>query len=285
MSTVDVAPIESRLLDARPQRSGRAVSVVSAYLIACLLCFALAYAGISRHEAASLRFLNHSTFLYTSTDHASAALATQLNNRLHIQTLNLLSLGAGGAVYRLTGTHEATSPTLIIPTQGGLEVLSGATAVNQALQPFSPQESLYQKAKWALAFMAGLIILAIIFEAELSAVTAYLPLLGLVAIGALWGRCLHCSAGGSMLSTLAPVLGLVYLGGGGAVHLAGPSQARVLPLLPLCFGPCPRSASPDARERAKALPLLPRHHIPFRRLLRLLPQYPLLFGLVGPACA
>lgn len=213
MATVNVAPISSVILDEKPKRSGRAVAI-STYLIICLLCFALAYTGISRRETVSLRFLSHSTFLYAADDHPSADLADQLTKRFHLHTVNLLAPGAGETVFRLTGAHQAASPTLVIPSGDGLEVLSGVVAVNQALQPVRPQESLYQKARWALAFMSGLIVLAIIFEAEISLVAAYLPLLGLVAIGALWGRCLHCSAGGSMLSTLAPVLGLVYLGGG-----------------------------------------------------------------------
>ena len=222
MATVNLSLDVPEFLDNRRKRSAHAAGSLGAYTAFCLVCFALAYVAISRREAVQSRFLTQSTFAYSGRDQASAAQAVQLTNRFHLQTLDLHSPEAGQVVYRLSGTHQATSPTLFIPTKTGIEIISGQVAVSQALQPFSPQDSPFQKAKWALAFMAALILLAVIFEGEISKVAAYLPLLGIVAVAALWGRCLHCSAGGSMLSTLAPILGLIYLGGGGVRSLPGP---------------------------------------------------------------
>ena len=96
-------------------------------------------------------------------------------------------------------------------------MVSGPAAVDQALQSITARNNPFEKAEWALAFMAGLIVLTIIFEAELAKIVSFLPILGLIAIGALWGRCLNCSSSGSTLSTLAPVFGLIYLGGGMAL--------------------------------------------------------------------
>ena len=211
-----------------------AAPVVLIYFVFCLLCFVAAFIGIDHRQAAATNFLSRSTFFYSGRNYASASLAVQIANRFHIRTLDLYAPGTGNVVYRLTGAQEAASPTLVVPTQNGTEVLSGTEAVNQMLEPFSPQQSPYQKAKWALAFMAGLIILTIVFESELSAVAAYLPLLGFIAIGALWGRCLNCSVGGSLLSTFAPVAGLVYLGGGGTLFTWVSQPKRVLYIFFLC---------------------------------------------------
>ncbi len=232
MHTVEIARHTPGHSDTHQKPSAYAASFVSAYLFTCLLCFVAAYFGLNHKEAGELRPLRNSTLLYASSDHTSAKFAEWASTHLHMRTVDLLSPGAGETVYRLTSARKATSPTLVIPSTNGAEVVSGPAAVDQALQPITARTTPIGKAKWALAFMAGLILLAIIFETELAKVVAFLPIIGVVAIGALWGHCLNCSSSGSTLSALAPVFGLIYLGGGGSILPPSPVPSLALHDLP-----------------------------------------------------
>ena len=214
MNTVETSQHTQEPFDTRQEPSALVARLLCGYLLLCLFCFAVAYFGLSRREAVELHALQNSTLFYASRDHVSTTFAASVRTHFQIRTVDLLAPGAGEVVYRLTGARKATNPTLVIPNAGGTEVVSGPAAVDQALQSITARNNPFEKAEWALAFMAGLIVLTIIFEAELAKIVSFLPILGLIAIGALWGRCLNCSSSGSTLSTLAPVFGLIYLGGG-----------------------------------------------------------------------
>lgn len=212
MSFVDLG-VHQRTLNRPCVRLFKPSVVTISYVLAMFVSLFGSYLAITHTEKASLG-LKQSTFFYSHKDLSSIELAALAKAQLHIQTLDLLSPGAGEIVYRLTGSHTAVSPSIVMRSRGGLETVSGPSAVMQVLQPVTSPTAPAQQGKLALLVMASLILVALALEIEISKIVAFLPILGLVAVGALWGHCLHCFSGGTPLSTFAPLLELAYLAAG-----------------------------------------------------------------------
>ena len=185
------------------------------YVFLCLVSFCVAFVGLNRLEVRQMSQVRQSTLLYFGQDSTARALGEQARWGIGINTVDLAVPGAGATVYRLTGTHTATSPTLLLPQPDGqIGIVSGYAAVNQALAVADSSQSPVRLAKRALIVMSVIIVVVLLLRSEITSLAPFLPILGCVAVAALWGRCLHCSFGGSTLSALAPVLGLLYLGAG-----------------------------------------------------------------------
>jgi hypothetical protein len=188
---------------------------VCVYVFLCLLSFSLAYVGLNCLETRQMRQVRQSTLLYYSHDSTSRAMGEWAKTHFGIKTIDLAAPDAGSEVYHLTGMRSIDNPTLLLPqSDGQVGIISGYAAVNQSLEVATSSQAPFRLAERALLVMAVLIVVALLFRSEISAFAAFLPIAGIVAIAALWGRCLHCSFGGSLLSTLSPVLGLLYLSAG-----------------------------------------------------------------------
>ena len=191
------------------------------YVLLCLLAFTLAYLSLNGAEMKRTQAIRSATLLYLEKDSGGRQLGEAAATQFHIHTINLSKPGASSAVERLTGSRSIVSPSLIIPQSGGpAETVSGFSAIQQVLAEVGGSVSPIKLGKRALWVMFGLILLGWAFRSEVERGAALLPILGIVAIAALWGRCLHCNTGGSTLSALTPVLGLFYLGAGFALYTA-----------------------------------------------------------------
>ncbi len=126
----------------------------------------------------------------------------------------------------MTGANKAASPSLIIPVRGGIQIFSTPLAVQQALQPVLDGTSPMQLGKKALIIMAALILTVCLFRAELSFALPLLPVIGLVSVASLWGRCLHCSFTSTPLSVYAPLTELAYLAAGMTLFTFGSVRKR-----------------------------------------------------------
>ncbi len=73
-----------------------------------------------------------------------------------------------------------------------------------------------------------LVALVLILRDEIVPFAAYYPLLGLIAVGGLWSKCLHCYVGGTTISAFAPLAEVVYLLGGAVLFTLTLSSKRVL---------------------------------------------------------
>jgi len=138
----------------------------------------------------------------------------------------LLSPNAGAEVYRLTGANKAASPSLVMPVHGGIQLFSTPFAVQQELQPVLDSMGPAQLGKQALIIMAALILTVCLFRTEMAFVLPLLPVIGLVSVASLWGRCLHCSFTSTPLSVYAPLAELVYLAAGMTLFTFGSVRKR-----------------------------------------------------------
>ena len=181
----------------------------------------LAYLSLNITEMKRTQEIRSATLFYLGNDPIGRQLGEAAATQFHIYTINLSKPGASLAVDKLTGSRSIVSPSLVIPQTGGpAETVSGFSAVQQILEEVGGNVSPVKLGKRALWVMFGLILLAWAFRSEVERGVALLPVLGIIAIAALWGRCLHCSVGGSTLSALTPVLGLFYLGAGFTLYTA-----------------------------------------------------------------
>ena len=181
------------------------------YLIGGCLCFLATYFALNRLEAQQLQSLKQSVYFYSSQDIKSAETADWLNSHVGLRTLDLLSPGAGVEVHRLTGAYKAASPSLVVPVRGGVQLFSTPLAVQQELQPVLDSTTPIQLGKQALVVMAALILIAYVFRSEMTFLLSLLPVIGLVAVASLWGRCVHCGFSSIPLSVYAPLAELAYL--------------------------------------------------------------------------
>ena len=195
-------------------------------MVVCGLCFLATYFALNRIEVQQLQSLKHSVYLYASSDIKDTETAEWLNSHVGIHTLNLLSPGAGLEVYRLTGAHKAASPSLVVPVHGGIQLFSTPFAVQQALQPVLDSTTPIQLGKQALIVMAALILIAYVFRSEMAFLLPLLPVVGLIAVASLWGRCVHCGFTSTPLSVYAPLAELVYLAAGMALFTYGSIRRR-----------------------------------------------------------
>ena len=99
-----------------------------------------------------------------------------------------------------------------------------------------------------------------------------LPIIGLISVASLWGRCVHCGFTSTPLSVYAPLAELVYLAAGMTLFTFG-SCPPTLVLRSICcrFRPHSHRSILYAYRRAEALPGVPRRDIYFSRLLRVQP--------------
>jgi len=198
-------------------------------ILACIyltLCFLATYFTLNHIEAQQLQSLKHSVYFYSSSDIKSTETAEWLRAHVGLRTLDLLSPNAGAEVHRMTGANKAASPSLVVPVRGGIQLFSTPFAVQQALQPVLDSTGPAQLGKQALIVMAALILTVCLFRAEMAFVLPLLPVVGLISVASLWGRCLHCSFTSTPLSVYAPLAELAYLAAGMTLFTFGSVRKR-----------------------------------------------------------
>lgn len=129
-------------------------------------------------------------------------------------------------MYRLTGANKAASPSLVVPGRGGIQLFSTPFAVQQELQPVLDSTGPAGLGKQALIVMAALILTVCLFRAEMAFALPLLPVIGLISVASLWGRCLHCSFTSTPLSVYAPLAELAYLAAGMTLFTFGSVRKR-----------------------------------------------------------
>jgi hypothetical protein len=196
------------------------------YLAVCCLCFLATYFTLNCIEAQQLQSLKRSVYFYSRNDIKSTETAEWLNAHVGIHTLDLLSPNAGAEVHRLTGANKAANPSLVVPVRGGIQIFSTPLSVQQELQPVLDGTSPMRLGKQALIVMAALILIVCLFRTEMAFVLPLLPVIGLVSVASLWGRCLHCSFTSTPLSVYAPLAELVYLAAGMTLFTFGSVRKR-----------------------------------------------------------
>jgi len=196
------------------------------YLTVCCLCFLATYLVLNRIEAQQLQSLKHSVYFYSSSDIKATETAEWLRAHVGLRTLDLLSPNAGVEVHSLTGAYQASSPSLVVPVRGGIQIFSTPFAVQQELQPALDRTGPAKLGKQALIVMAALILTVCLFRAEMAFVLPLLPVVGLVSVASLWGRCLHCSFTSTPLSVYAPLAELAYLAAGMTLFTFGSIRKR-----------------------------------------------------------
>jgi len=196
------------------------------YLAGCCLCFLATYFTLNHIEAQQLQSLKHSVYFYSSSDIKSTETAEWLRVHVGIRTLDLLSSNAGAEVHRMTGAYQASSPSLVVPGRGGIQLFSTPFAVQQELQPVLDSTGPAQLGKQALIIMAAFILTVCLFRTETAFVLPLLSVIGLVSVASLWGRCLHCSFTSTPLSVYAPLAELAYLAAGMTLFTFGSVRRR-----------------------------------------------------------
>jgi len=195
-------------------------------LAGCCLCFLVTYFALNHTEAQQLQSLKRSVYFYSSNDIKSTETAEWLRAHAGLRTLDLLSPNAGAEVYRLTGANKAASPSLVVPGRGGIQLFSTPFAVQQELQPVLDSTGPAGLGKQALIVMAALILTVCLFRAEMAFALPLLPVIGLISVASLWGRCLHCSFTSTPLSVYAPLAELAYLAAGMTLFTFGSVRKR-----------------------------------------------------------
>jgi hypothetical protein len=187
------------------------VRLLAAYAAIVLLAFGYAYLRIDRAEVRSMKVVRSGVLLYASNQPYMDGLA-RVAAQSDLSTVDLSSPGSGLIVRHLTGRNNALSPSLIIPIRGRApEIITSPYAVRTEITYATQRSSPFELGKGALLWMACLLAVAISFRRELVNWSGFVPTLGLLAIGALAGHCLHCWFASSWLETWAPIFSGLYL--------------------------------------------------------------------------
>ena len=190
------------------------------------MCFLATYFALNHLEAQQMQSLKRSVYFYSHQDIKSTETAEWLQSHVGMRTLDLLSPGAGAEVHHLTGANSAASPSLIVPVRGGIQIFSTPYAVQQELQPVLDSTTPTRLGQQALVVMAALILTVCLFRTEMAFVLPLLPIIGLISVASLWGRCVHCSFTSTPLSVYAPLAELVYLAAGMTLFTFGSVRRR-----------------------------------------------------------
>jgi hypothetical protein len=177
----------------------------------------LSYNQLCRKQSVELSSLYKSILFYSPADYMSANLVAYIRQNTSIKTVDLHAAYAGRLVFKYTGSTMIESPTLIINRAYGPQIISGPAAVRNALDPLTDQNNPERLGRIALVIMMFLIALAFVLRDEVVRFSAFLPLLGLIAVGSLWSRCIHCYVGGTTVSAFAPLAEGIYVLGGAAI--------------------------------------------------------------------
>jgi hypothetical protein len=199
---------------------------IAVYMAVSFIALSISTRLLTQRNATSIQYLHKSTLLYASSDHRSAELASWARSSFQIKTINLIEPGTGKEILRLVGRNKVISPTLVFQSALGNRVVSGPAAVIQQFEPVTTHMSPSIRGKMALAIILSLLCLALLLKGEALLFAAFLPMPGLLAVGALRGGCLSCHIGSSLLDALLPVAMLLYISIGSVIFTIPKLRSR-----------------------------------------------------------
>ncbi len=175
------------------------------------VCFLLSSLSLNIYQNNYLKTLRNSTLFYAKSDLGSDSIASWANSNFHIRTIETSEPNAGQELFHLTSLTTITSPTLVLQEGKNTIYVSGGQAVRQWFDPVISRVTPVRRARIALLVMFCIMLVACVLKEDIGKFVAYLPALGLVAVGSLRVQCLNCNSVTSWSGTIVPVLMTAYL--------------------------------------------------------------------------
>jgi len=221
----------------RMEGSKSVIGVFTALFL--VLCFASVF-SLDKQGKASRDELLHSHLIYTSRDLDTARAADYLRKFRTIDVICVESVGSSEKVKRIAGSNSVATPLLAVNKPSGFEFYSGTFAVLTALEPVLSKDNAFAKGVIAILVSALIVICTVLVGSELTRLVSLVPFIGFVGLTVLQGNCLACKLSTSTFSSIAPIIGCLYVGVGALVFtFRVVRQKWLVALFAACSGAVP----------------------------------------------